>query len=199
MWYNGGMIRFLRKLSKPLKYGASIIAGGSYIWAIIYLAKSDNWVGISALTTMLLAIAAFWNIRQTYGMRKAEKRERLLNEIIEWAIEITHANFGGEIIVTSGISEKIQRRRDSANRLLNCQELTLKGEELIKQFALSVNNELSDAVSEVIKSLNVVTGILSRGIPYNESEEAKDLLKSNDTVLDQSIRSLFKKVSIYRI
>lgn len=193
------MIRFLRKLSKPLKYGASIIAGGSYIWAIIYLAKSDNWVGISALTTMLLAIAAFWNIRQTYGMRKAEKRERLLNEIIEWAIEITHANFGGEIIVTSGISEKIQRRRDSANRLLNCQELTLKGEELIKQFALSVNNELSDAVSEVIKSLNVVTGILSRGIPYNESEEAKDLLKSNDTVLDQSIRSLFKKVSIYRI
>ena len=56
------MIRFLKKLLELLKYGASIIAGGLYVWVIILLAKDDNWAGISALTTMLLAIAAFWAI-----------------------------------------------------------------------------------------------------------------------------------------
>ena len=45
-----------------LKYGAALIAGGFYIWAIIILLNNDNWIGISTLTTMLLAIAAFWNI-----------------------------------------------------------------------------------------------------------------------------------------
>ena len=84
------MIRFLRKLSEPLKYGALIIAGSLYIWALIFLLKSDNWVGISALTTMLLAIAAFWAIWQNTNIQKNEKRERLLNEIIEWAINVTN-------------------------------------------------------------------------------------------------------------
>ncbi len=92
------MIRFLRKLSEPLKYGALIIAGGLYIWAIIFLLKSDNWVGISALTTMLLAIAAFWVIRQNYELHKRERRERLLNEIIEWAAGVANIGFEESII-----------------------------------------------------------------------------------------------------
>ncbi len=66
----------------------TLIAGGLYIWAIKFLLEDDNWVGISALTTMLLAIAAFWAIRQNHGLRKSEKRERLLNKIIEWVSEV---------------------------------------------------------------------------------------------------------------
>jgi len=56
------MDRFLRKCLQLLKYVALIIAGGLYIWVIIILLEDGNWVGISAITTMLLAIAAFWNI-----------------------------------------------------------------------------------------------------------------------------------------
>ena len=82
------MSRFPRKRLQLLKYGASIIAGGFYVWALILLAENDNWVGISAITTMLLAIAAFWAIWQNRLLQIRERKERLLNEIIEWAENI---------------------------------------------------------------------------------------------------------------
>ena len=78
------MIKFLRNLSEPFRYGALTIAGSLYIWAIIFLLRSNNWAGISALTTMLLAIAAFWAIMDNRYGRLVDRKERLLNEIIEW-------------------------------------------------------------------------------------------------------------------
>jgi len=39
---------------------------------------------LSAGVTFLLAVAAFWAVRQNYIFRREERRERLLNEIIEW-------------------------------------------------------------------------------------------------------------------
>ena len=48
-----------------------------------------DWILIgSAGATFLLAIAAFWAIWQTRSIQKRERKERLLNEIIEWATEI---------------------------------------------------------------------------------------------------------------
>ena len=54
-----------------------------------------NWIKewaivISGGATFLLALGAFWAIRQTRSIQKAEKRERLLNEIIEWATDIVN-------------------------------------------------------------------------------------------------------------
>ena len=45
----------------------------------------EFWLAISAGATFLLALAAFWAIWQNYGFRKKEHKQRLLNEIIEWA------------------------------------------------------------------------------------------------------------------
>jgi len=50
--------------------------------------KTEIILLISAGVTFLLAIAAFWTIRQNYSLQRRERRERLLNEIIDWAIEI---------------------------------------------------------------------------------------------------------------
>jgi hypothetical protein len=49
---------------------------------------TDNWLAISAGATFLLALAAFWAIWQNHSLRKRERKERLLNEIIEWATQI---------------------------------------------------------------------------------------------------------------
>ena len=49
---------------------------------------TDNWLAISAGATFLLALAAFLAIWQNHNLKKREQRQRLLNEIIEWAIEI---------------------------------------------------------------------------------------------------------------
>ena len=96
------MKRFFQKMPQFLKYGAALIAGGLYIWALIFLLKSDNWVGISALTTMLLAIAAFWAIRQNHNLQKRERRDRLLNEIIQWAIDVSKCVPDETISVATG-------------------------------------------------------------------------------------------------
>lgn len=168
---------------------------------------------ILAFVTVSLAIAAFFTIRNSnerekrrreeeLAKEKRERKERLLNEIIEWAIDITRANFGGEILVTPGVSEKIQKRRDMLNRLFKCQELEIKGAELIKPSALSldkeIDGELSGVVDQVIESLKVINGITRKGLPYNESEEASQILRENDSYLEQNIRHLLDKVARYR-
>jgi len=45
-----------------------------------------------ACATLLLAGASFWTIRQNYKLRDKDRKERLLNEIIEWAVEIHTAS-----------------------------------------------------------------------------------------------------------
>ncbi len=67
----------------PIFLGATVMFLGL---VIIYL--NDKWVGISAMATLLLALGAFLAIQQTLDIRKSEKRERLLNEIIEWATKV---------------------------------------------------------------------------------------------------------------
>jgi hypothetical protein len=161
--------------------------------------ETETLLAISAGVTFLLALAAFWAIWQNYHFSKRERRECLLNEIIEWAIEVTRINFGGEIEVKSGISERIQRRLDAVNRLLWCQVLAVKGKEVIEKFALSINRDLRDAVSQVTNSLVVVIDVLKRGTPYAESEEAKNILKSNDSIFEQNIRNLLNEASKHRI
>jgi len=83
------MNRFLQKIFLFLKLGAALIAGGLYVWVITILLEDDNWVGISALTTMFLAIAAFWAIWQNYSFRKKDRKrlikERALITVRNWA------------------------------------------------------------------------------------------------------------------
>ena len=62
MWYNGGM-----DTSDWINLIAAILVGGG---------------------TLFLGIMAWRTIRQTRSIQKAEKKERLLNEIIEWAINV---------------------------------------------------------------------------------------------------------------
>jgi len=62
LWYNGGITT-----SDWITLGAAILVGGG---------------------TLFLGIMAWRTICQTRSIQKAEKRERLLNEIIGWAIDI---------------------------------------------------------------------------------------------------------------
>lgn len=68
MWYNMGM-----STSDWITLGAAILVGGG---------------------TLFLGIMAWRTIRQARSIQKAEKRGRLLNEIIEWATDITKYRSG---------------------------------------------------------------------------------------------------------
>lgn len=78
----------------------------------------ENWLAISAGATFLLALAAFWAIWQNYRLHKKERRERLLNEIIEWAIDIQKVSLEVGLPVNVASLTKDHRRRIEANTLL---------------------------------------------------------------------------------
>lgn len=79
-WFHNNSLRFL-------KYGLALIAC-LFLWAGVILINEQNWVALSALATLILALAAFWAIWQNYSLHKRERKERLLNEIIEWAWDV---------------------------------------------------------------------------------------------------------------
>jgi len=78
LWYNRGMKRVL-------KYALILLISGSVLWAGKILVDEKNWVAISALATLVLAFGAFWAIMDNRHARIVDRKERLLNEIIEWA------------------------------------------------------------------------------------------------------------------
>jgi len=169
------------------------------IWIIVIFAVTPQIANaIAATATLTLAIAAFLAIWQNRNLQRKERRERLLNEIIEWAINITSINYGGEITATPGVSGKILGRVENVNRLLGCQLLEVKGREIIEKSASTINQDLGGAVNSVLNSLNVVIGVLRQGVPYDESKEAESILKANDISLEENIRNLLKETSKHR-
>ena len=64
---------------------------------------TDNWINLIAAIlvgggTFFLGIMAWRTIRQTRNIQKAEQRERLLNEIIEWAVDFKACLYNPDVL-----------------------------------------------------------------------------------------------------
>ena len=70
-----------------LKYGLGLLVAFLIFWGFYGFVKSDNWLAVSALATLILAIAAFWAIWQNYSFRKEDRKVSSLKEIRDWANE----------------------------------------------------------------------------------------------------------------
>ncbi len=60
---------------------------------------TDNWINLIAAIivgggTLFLGIMAWRTIRQTRSIHEREQKQRLLNEIIEWAIDVIRISWG---------------------------------------------------------------------------------------------------------
>jgi hypothetical protein len=49
---------------------------------------APTWLIICTIATLTLAVAAFVNIHKTGVTQKQERKQRLLNEILQWAREV---------------------------------------------------------------------------------------------------------------
>lgn len=91
LWYNGGMKISMEKRKRLLRlfeYGVGLLVASGVFWLFYLFVKSEYWLPVSALATLLLAIAAFLTIRRSDEYREQDRKERLLNEIIEWAVDV---------------------------------------------------------------------------------------------------------------
>jgi len=186
------MGKFLRKRLELLKYAGIIIAGSIYIWVITILLENDNWVGISALSTMILAIAAFWAIRNSREQEKRDKDERLLNEIIEWALNFTKRpseKVFRDIAGAAG-TEKVPLYVHA--HIVEVMEsfVGMSGKNLyISRIALKFEQGLQKAVEELIKDLDAYVKCLgqwqhelSNAIVRNIPDKEENTIKADEHV-----------------
>ncbi len=95
MWYNGGMIKFIITAIALLGVAIPIIATDFWLlWLPIdhseqYPSKmAALFMAVTAWVTLWVVLAVFRTIKQRDDQEKRDRRERLLNEIIEWAINV---------------------------------------------------------------------------------------------------------------
>lgn len=103
---------------------------------------TSDWIAISAGATFLLALAAFWAIWQNHSLQKRERRERLLNEIIEWVSDVKRKMLQAD---TQTIMLKGKRRYEYislaiSDALLKAELMSLRA----SKNSIPVENELNN-------------------------------------------------------
>ncbi len=174
--------RFIKKCLKGIQFFLLLLIGGAYVWVITFLAENGNWVGISALTTMLLAIAAFWTIWDRREQEKRDRKERLLNEIIEWAINcrpistfIKYANIKNEWeynIMTA--SDSLDKYRSLENR-----------GEYISKIAGKLGEDLGNAVEKVLTNIKERHILLVKSMAVKPAVEIGKVKETAENLLSE--------------
>ena len=133
--------------------------------------ETETLLAISAGATFLLALAAFWAIWQNRSLQKRERRERLLNEIIEWAIDVARCGLEKDLPDTSRISDMNEAKLHLAysSNILAKTFQSLRGRnQYTSQIVLTFSSGLKKAakalindIEEHIKLLNILLSIIT--------------------------------------
>ena len=133
---------------------------------------------ILAIATFILAGIAAYSIWQNYRLQKRERRERLLNEIIEWAINVVNCNIGVNSLnilkseeAPTGKTDQILTNAQLTEWSLRLQSLLTRGKYIsatAKIFCDDLKNvikTLNDDLDKFIKSLGNCADIKYKGLP----------------------------------
>lgn len=117
MWYNGGMktvLSYIKKLRLWLwhwikrlwQYTVTFLVFlfiSLYIILCFHFFREDPQLASAtiALATLVLALGAFLAIRQSSNTQRRERKDRLLNEIIEWASNVAKSAISRQTIDVS--------------------------------------------------------------------------------------------------
>ena len=176
---------------------AFIIAGSFAYFFIQYRGIAQ---ALTPWATLLLAIAAFLAIRQTRNIQKAEKRERLLNEIIEWAIDVAKPilyDLNLTLLTSSTISEKDQIFLWLLGWASDTDILITRGEYMAK-IALIFPQDLRIALEKARHDLGkhdklISDSILGKGTPETISkmiaESSCPLGRAANKVIEEAAKS----------
>ncbi len=167
MWYNSGM-----DISNWINIGAAILVGGG---------------------TLTLAFMTWKSIRQTRNIQKSEKRERLLNEIIEWGIDVAKPKYALNLtsLTSSTISLEDQVSAYQLGQASYTQILIERGK-YIGQIALIFTQDLSIAVENVRHDLEEHDKLIHDWIDSKCTSEA---VGEHDYVIDQSASKVIEEAA----
>jgi len=163
---------------------------------------TDNWINLVAAIlvgggTLALAVMAYKAIRQTRGIQRSEKRERLLNEIIEWAEDI--AECGTNINLPVNIKLTTDLVIDNLNKVTFLEYLRLinRGEYIEAVADKLFTEDLYTTVHKIILKLNGVLYIRGKIIEIVEKDEEEplfDLAKYESDFTTKEEMTLIRKI-----
>lgn len=183
-----------------LKYVPGLLIAFALFWGFKILYEQENWLGISALATLFLALAAFWAIRQNYSLHKSERRERLLNEIIQWAEDIDTASLTPDISLiarSTGDIQLLSTERD-ANTLMRYGLSRSKATSIVtivkERFKGALQKHLNEALNELNEFMYVKQMMLYGTLP-DEKDFPESIVKKMTKEIakgDKSFEQLFE-------
>lgn len=169
MWYNGGMKNWLRNLKDfTIVVLLALVVLLLFIWLgyTIILLKNDPSLAnayiavgtlILALVTALLVFVTYLSVKSGYDRENRDREERLLNEIIEWAVNLMKCSFETGFEIIPGLSDEKQWKLSRINWAFRYQAIDAKSE-YVKNVASAFKGELTlqanlEKVTEKLKEI----------------------------------------------
>jgi gas vesicle protein len=166
------------------------------VYGFYQVLKSDPSTrdAILAFATVIMAFTAFWAIQKADIREKQERKERLLNEIIEWAEDVARLNFKIFNFVEAQISEESWVESSIGGIVSQFQVVEAKGV-YINSIAISSfkkDIKLSKAVKAVNKEIRELVDASAKRI---DKEITSEEVQNHMNLLRVKILDLFKEVA----
>lgn len=154
----------------------------------------EFWLAISAGATFILALAAFWAIWQTHGIQKRERKERLLNEIIEWAEDVARLNFKIYNFIEAQLRKESWVEIGIGEIVSQFQVVEEKGVYMnsIAVSSFKENKKLSKAVKAINKEMRELVDVSVRRL---DKEITSEEVKNHMSLLRLKITDLLKEAA----
>jgi len=139
-----------------------------------------GWIMLAAVIVALgIGVAS---ILQTQSLQKRERRERLLNEIIDWALEVSSCSSISFFIKHAEIKDMWEYNIMAASDLADKYDNLEKRSEYISRIASKLENSLGNAVGEVVNNIKKRQILLTKSMTVkptfnvNEMQRVLDIL-----------------------
>ncbi len=146
-----------------------------------------------ALGTLILALVTSLTIINSNEREKRQRKERLLNEIIEWATDVLRCCHQFEIPLLGSGSGELLLRRIEANRVTKLGEIACTSQYLMV-VASKMNTELFDTIQSVVKEIGKTREVLmERANIETKLDEGKVKQKEVDNIVakyDEQLKKL---------
>ncbi len=171
-------------------------------WAFTFL--SDWALVLSASATLLLALVAFWAIMDNRNSRILDKKERLLNEIIEWAEDvlvcalsipasmiIEDITYGLEMAAVEKMVQRANVTKYTNVRLRY--QISARKRKYIEVIASGLSRDLGSAVKNLSKQIDDIIGELRKCAKDTEDKSKYENLLRVEGLLHEQADILIEK------
>ena len=134
-----------------------------------------DWITLGAVIVALgIGVAS---ILHTQKLQKQERKERLLNEIIEWAVEVNRCGSEIGLQIVPGLTEKYQKRLIRINWAFRYQAINSKSEYIVslgQATAFKKERLLHTSLKTITEKIEEVTNLLWE-LSKSEDDKEKEL------------------------